>query len=141
MRALPQMRFGNSPHHRLNVLSFAYPQTQVHCQRLSAQTVQRHRLANRFDNRPQIVNTHSYSKKRVYVDLTEGNVLKKMYTTRQDKIKTEQRAGTFEQRRRWATFQFVQRFPAILLWLLCVCDDDDNKVSCDYKMIKQRIDA
>ena len=57
---LPQVGLGNSPHHRLDMLGLAHPQTQVNCQRLSAQTVQRHRLTNRLHDGPQVVDSHNF---------------------------------------------------------------------------------
>lgn len=56
---VPQVGFGDSPHHCLDMLGLAHPQTQVNSQRLSAQTIQRHRLSNGLDDRPQVVDSHN----------------------------------------------------------------------------------
>lgn len=47
---LPQIRFVDSPHHRLDVLGLTHPQAQVYCECLSAQTIQWYRLTNRFND-------------------------------------------------------------------------------------------
>lgn len=76
MGTLPQMGLRDSPHQCLDVLGFAHPQTQVDCQRLSTQTVQRHRLTNRLHDRPQILNAHIYTQLDFKQLKTEKCILK-----------------------------------------------------------------
>lgn len=105
MSTLPQMGLRDSPHHCLDVLGFAHPQTQVDCQRLSTQTVQRHRLTNRLHDRPQILNAHIYTQVDFNQLKTEKCILKPPNVTT---TKTVQQVGVFELWRHWAASHFVK---------------------------------